>query len=86
MWGTQPELTAEINRVFRQRHPINIDADFYPQILVRPSSHQYATTGESGCHALTIERSETLALSIVRASLCVDPGFKKYILFAFGCR
>ncbi len=45
MWGTQPELTAEINRVFRQRHPINLDADFYPQILVRPVSQPRSYNG-----------------------------------------
>ena len=48
MWGTQPELTAEINRLFRQRHPINIDADFYPTILVRMclSSTRLRVTGK----------------------------------------
>ena len=57
MWGTQPELTAEINRLFRQRHPMNTDADFYPQILVRVSACKMSTILQSRCRAETREHT-----------------------------
>lgn len=33
MWGTQPALTTELNRQFKD--PYVIDAEFFPPILVR---------------------------------------------------
>ena len=36
MWGTQPALTTEMNRLFRIQQPSINDAEFWPPILVQP--------------------------------------------------
>ena len=40
MWGTQPALTTEMNRLFRIQYPFINDAEFFPPILVRPVGRQ----------------------------------------------